>query len=56
MRGCADGSNGFATSEDVPGVVKTAVVMGRWSLHWHIVNMVGPMELTIRLPVLGHAF
>ncbi len=49
MRGCADGSNGFATSEDVrvPGVVKTAVVMGRWSLYRHIVNLIGPMELTI---------
>ncbi len=53
MRGCADGSNGFATSEDVrvPGVVKstvkTAVVMGRWSLNRHIVNLIGPMELTI---------
>ncbi len=53
VRGCADGpgSNGFATSdsEDVPGVVKTAVrvVMGRWSLYRHIVNLIGPMELTI---------
>ena len=47
MRGCADGSNGFAASEGVPGVVKTAVVMGRWSLYRHIVNLIGPMELTI---------